>query len=199
MLSSAEAREAAKGSPLSFFHVSKPEIDLPEDTDPYSDAVYAKGAENFRKLIDQGALYQDEKACFYLYRQIMGEHSQTGLVAAASSQEYLDEIIKKHEFTRPDKENDRVRHIESLNAQTGPVFLTYKSRTELDQIFKAQSDKDPCVDFTAPDGVRHTAWTIDDDAVIEQIESLFGEIKTLYIDLDIDGVDTVRKSCPSLK
>jgi uncharacterized protein (DUF1015 family) len=90
-------------------------------------------------------------------------------------------VIKKHEFTRPDKENDRVRHIESLNAQTGPVFLTYKSRPELDKIFKEQSDKDPCVDFTAPDGVRHTAWTIDSDAVIEQIESLFGEIETLYI------------------
>lgn len=181
VLSSAEAREAAKGAPLSFFHVSKPEIDLPEDTDPYSDAVYAKGAENFQRLLTQGALYQDEKACFYLYRQIMGEHSQTGLVAAASSQEYLDEVIKKHEFTRPDKENDRVRHIESLNAQTGPVFLTYKSRPELDQIFKNQSDKDPCVDFTAPDGVRHTAWTIDNQAVIDQIESLFRKIKTLYI------------------
>ncbi len=181
VLSSAEARSAAEGHPLSFFHVSKPEIDLPEGTDPYSDEVYSKGAENFQNLISQGALYQDEKPCFYLYRQIMGNHSQTGLVAAASCQEYIDEVIKKHEFTRPDKENDRVRHIESLNAQTGPVFLTYRSNADLNRIFEEQSSKEPCVDITAPDGVRHTAWTIDDDQIIEQIEAGFGSISTLYI------------------
>ena len=111
----------------------------------------------------------------------MGTHSQTGLVAAASCQEYIDEVIKKHEFTRPDKENDRVRHIESLNAQTGPVFLAYRSQAELDRVFQEQSSKDACVDFTAPDGVRHTAWTIHDDAVIDQIKSSFENISTLYI------------------
>lgn len=181
VLSSSEARAAAAGHPLSFFHVSKPEIDLPEGTDPYSDEVYAKGAENFQNLLSQGALYQDEKPCYYLYRQIMGDHSQTGLVAAASCQEYLDEVIKKHEFTRPDKENDRVKHIESLNAQTGPVFLTYRSQPELDRVFKGQSDKEACVDITAPDGVRHTAWTINDAILIKQIESAFDNISTLYI------------------
>ncbi|MDB4717643.1 DUF1015 family protein [Verrucomicrobia bacterium] len=181
VLSSAEAREAAAGHPLSFFHVSKPEIDLPEGTDPYSDEVYSKGAENFQKLLSEGALYQDETACYYLYRQIMGDHSQTGIVAAASCQEYLDEIIKKHEFTRPDKENDRVRHIESLNAQTGPVFLTYRSNDVLNRIFEEQSSKEACVDITAPDGVRHTAWTISDEQVIHQIESSFEAISTLYI------------------
>ena len=181
VLSSSEARAAAAGHPLSFFHVSKPEIDLPEGTDPYSDEVYAKGAKNFQNLLSQGALYQDEKPCYYLYRQIMGDHSQTGLVAAASCQEYLDEVIKKHEFTRPDKENDRVKHIESLNAQTGPVFLTYRSQPELDRVFKGQSDKEACVDITAPDGVRHTAWTINDAIVIKQIESAFDNISTLYI------------------
>src|SRR6201996_7782347 len=127
VMSSDEAREMAAGNPLSFLHVSKPEIDLPPATDIYSAAVYAKGAENFQKLIAQGALKQDGQLCFYLYRQIMGKHAQVGLVAAASCEEYLKNIIKKHEFTRPDKEDDRVRHIETLNSQTGPVFLTYRA------------------------------------------------------------------------
>ena len=126
VMSSEEARAMAAGNPLSFLHVSKPEIDLPPGTDLYSPAVYAKGKENFAKLIADRALFQDSQPCFYLYRQIMGGHAQIGLVAAASCQEYLDGIIKKHEFTRPDKEDDRVRHIETLNSQTGPVFLTYK-------------------------------------------------------------------------
>src|SRR5512147_1118456 len=110
VMSSAEARQMADGNPLSFLHVSKPEIDLPPGTDLYSAPVYAKGAENFAALIAQGALKQDAQPAFSLYRQIMGGHAQTGLVAAASCQEYLDGIIKKHEFTRPDKEDDRVRH-----------------------------------------------------------------------------------------
>ncbi len=181
VLSSVEAQEAAAGRSMSFFHVSKPEIDLPSDTHPHADAVYAKGAENFQHLLQQGFLFQDESPCFYLYRQIMGEHSQTGLVAAASCQEYLDEIIKRHEFTRPDKENDRVRHIESLNAQTGPVFLTYRAQPELDRIFSSQSSHQPSVDFTASDGVRHTAWTVTEASVIQEIQKAFGEIPSLYI------------------
>src|SRR5208337_1480560 len=132
VMSSDEAREVACGNPLSFLHVSKPEIDLPGGTDIYSPEVYAKGAENFQKLISQGALQQDSQPCFYLYRQIMGKHSQVGLVAAASCEEYLANIIKKHELTRVDKEDDRVRHIEALNAQTGPVFLTYRASAALD-------------------------------------------------------------------
>ena len=127
VMSSDEARAIAAGNPLSFLHVSKPEIDLPPGTDVYAPEVYAKGRENFQKLIRDGALRQDAQPCFYLYRQIMGQHSQTGLVAAASCEEYLRGIIKKHELTRPDKEDDRVRHIEALNAQTGPVFLTYRA------------------------------------------------------------------------
>src|SRR5690606_34705128 len=118
--------------PLSFLHVSKPEIDLPKEVDIYAPEVYAKGQENFKRMIAQGALVQDAKAAFYLYRQVMGNHTQLGLVAAASCQEYLDGVIKKHEFTRPDKEDDRVRHIETLNSQTGPVFLTYKADAEID-------------------------------------------------------------------
>ncbi len=127
VLSSAEARALASGNSLSFLHVSKPEIDLPPGTDIYAPKVYAKGMENFQRLIADGALQQDAGPRFYLYRQVMGTHSQVGLVAVASCEEYLRGVIKKHELTRPDKEDDRVRHIETLNAQTGPVFLTYRA------------------------------------------------------------------------
>jgi uncharacterized protein (DUF1015 family) len=156
VMSSDEARVLAAGNPLSFLHVSKPEIDLPPDTDIYADAVYARGRENFERLITQGALRQDDQPCFYLYRQVMGTHAQVGLVAAASCQEYLDGSIKKHEFTRPDKEDDRVRHIEALNSQTGPVFLTYRAVPALNDLFEKVTAGTANVDFTAPDGVRHT-------------------------------------------
>src|SRR5215831_18195483 len=135
VMSSEEARQIAVGNPLSFLHVSKPEIDLPPGANVYAPEVYAKGKENFQRLIGQGALQQDTQPCFYLYRQIMGKHSQTGLVAAASCEEYLNGVIKKHELTRPDKEDDRVRHIEALNSQTGPVFLTYRANATLDDLF----------------------------------------------------------------
>lgn len=171
----------ARDNPFSFLHVSKPEIDLPRETDLYSPQVYAKGAENFSRLISQGALMQDASPAFYLYRQVMAKHSQIGLVAAASAQEYLDGIIKKHELTRPDKEDDRVRHIETLNSQTGPVFLTYKADPELDARFSGIAASAPANDFTAPDGVRHTAWVISDDATTRFIEERFARIPNLYI------------------
>jgi uncharacterized protein (DUF1015 family) len=181
VMSSEEARAIAAGNPLSFLHVSKPEIDLPPGTDVYSPAVYAKGKENFQKLISQCALKQDEQPHFYLYRQIMGRHSQTGLVAAASCEEYLRNIIKKHELTRPDKEDDRVRHIETLNSQTGPVFLTYKAVAEMDDYVKVKTSTEPAIDFTAKDGVRHTSWNISNTNEIAQIEKLFSKIPFLYI------------------
>lgn len=181
VMSSEEARVMAEGNPLSFLHVSKPEIDLPPNTDPYSDEVYKKGATNLQNLIDQGALYRDDKPKYYLYRQIMGSHSQVGLVAAASCQDYLDSTIKKHEFTRPDKENDRVRHIDSLNAQTGPVFLTYKSVEAVDRLFESVTSGSPAVDFTADDGVRHTAWVVEDQETIDSISNHFRNIPVLYI------------------
>ncbi len=181
VMSSEEARAMAAGNPLSFLHVSKPEIDLPPGTDLYSDAVYAKGKENFTQLISQGALKQDEQPCFYLYRQIMGGHAQIGLVAAASCEEYLNNIIKKHEFTRPDKEDDRVRHIETLNSQTGPVFLTYRAVTALDEFIAKRVAGKPEVDFTGKDGVRHTSWTVGDAEGIEFIAEQFAQIPYLYI------------------
>ncbi len=181
VMSSEEARAMAAGNPLSFLHVSKPEIDLPPGTDLYSPAVYAKGKENFARLIADGALSQDSQPCFYLYRQIMGGHAQTGLVAAASCQEYLDGIIKKHEFTRPDKEDDRVRHIETLNSQTGPVFLTYKAVAAMDEFVAKKTAGTPDVDFTGKDGVRHTSWSVRDAAEIAFVAGQFAQIPFLYI------------------
>ena len=181
VMSSAEAREMAAGNPWSFLHVSKPEIDLPPATDLYAPAVYAKGKENFDRLRAQGALRQDQMPCFYLYRQIMGRHSQLGLVAVASCEEYLRNQIKKHELTRPDKEDDRVRHIEALDSQTGPVFLTYRAVGALDELLRSRAEGAADIDFTAPDGVRHTAWVISSAAEIARIEELFGKAPALYI------------------
>ena len=192
VMSSDEARAMAADNPLSFLHVSKPEIDLPPGTDLYSPPVYAKGQENFARLISQGALKQDAQPCFYLYRQIMstlrsaatedgGGHAQVGLVAAASCEEYLQNIIKKHEFTRPDKEDDRVRHIEALNSQTGPVFLTYRAVAALDEFVAKKIAGPPDVDFTGKDGVRHTSWSVSDGESIRFIEGEFARIPFLYI------------------
>jgi len=181
VMSSDEAREIAAGNPLSFLHVSKPEIDLPRETPLDAPEVYAKGKENFQKLISQRALRQDGQPWFYLYRQIMGRHSQIGLAAAASCEEYLRGIIKKHELTRPDKEDDRVRHIETLNSQTGPVFLTYQAVAEMDDYVHDRTKKTPDVDFTAKDSVRHSSWTISEPKEIQLIEKLFAKIPFLYI------------------
>ncbi len=181
VMSSAEARQAARGNPLSFLHVSKPEIDLPENIDPYDARVYAKGRESFSRLRTEGALQQEVKPCFYFYRQIMGRHQQTGLVAAASCEDYLRGIIKKHEFTRPDKEDDRVRHIEALEAQTGPVFLVYRAVAQMDEIAAAQTAQPPDTDFTAPDGIRHTSWTVRDPAALAAISAAFAAMPSLYI------------------
>jgi uncharacterized protein (DUF1015 family) len=181
VMSSDEARAMAAGNPLSFLHVSKPEIDLPASANLYSPEVYAKGKENFQSLIAQGALRQESKPCFYLYRQIMGKHTQVGFVAVASCEEYLKGIIKKHELTRPDKEDDRVRHIETLNSQTGPVFLTYRAQVALDEFIAKKITEQSDVDFTAKDGVRHTSWVVNDPAQIQFIETEFARIPALYI------------------
>ena len=181
VLSSEEARKIAAGNPLSFFHVSKPEVDLPPATDPYSLEVYAKGKANFLKLIGQGSLRQDPQPCFYLYRQVMGRHQQVGLVAVASCEDYLRGSIKKHELTRPDKEDDRVRHIEALESQTGPVFLAYRARPTLDELVNRQTARPPQIDFTASDGVRHTAWAIAEVSEIGLIRNEFAATGSLYI------------------
>ena len=181
VLNSAEARERAKGRPWSFLHISKAEIDLPEDTDPYDPAVYAKSAENLQKMLDEGILIREDKDCYYVYRLIMDEHSQVGLVAAASVKDYDSNRIRKHEYTRPAKEDDRVRQIEALNAQTGPVLLAYKSQADVDNILQDTTQQPPLVDVTADDGVQHTFWVIDDDATIQSLTHAFDAMPAIYI------------------
>ena len=181
VMSSEEARRMAAGNPLSFLHVSKPEIDLPPGTDLYAAEVYAKGKENFAKLVSQGALKRESQPRFYLYRQVMDKHSQVGLVAVASCEEYLQGVIKKHELTRPDKEDDRTRHIETLNSQTGPVFLTYRAMPTLDELVTKTIAGTPDTGFTAADGVQHTSWSIGDRATIRRIEQEFSRVPFLYI------------------
>jgi uncharacterized protein (DUF1015 family) len=181
VMSTDEAREIARNNARSFLHVSKPEIDLPRGIDPHLPSVYETGAANFQNLISDGVLRSEAMAAFYLYRQVMGEHTQVGLVAAASVEEYLANVIRKHEFTRPDKEDDRVRHINALNSQTGPVFLTYRAEHTIDEFVVKRTAEPPVVDFTANDGVRHSSWTVDDSAGVQFIEQAFSRIANLYI------------------
>ena len=181
VLNSAEARERASGRPWSFLHISKAEIDLPEDTDPYDPAVYAKSAENLQKMLDEGILMREDKDCYYVYRLVMDGHAQTGLVAVASVADYDSNRVRKHEYTRPAKEDDRVRQIEALNAQTGPVLLAYKSEPTLDAILEAVTQTTPLVDVTADDGVQHTFWVIDDDETINKLTVGFDAMEAIYI------------------
>jgi uncharacterized protein (DUF1015 family) len=181
VLSSAEARVRAAGRPWSFLHISKPEIDLPETTDLHAEGVYARASANLQQMLQQGVLVRDDTPCYYIYRMVMGEHSQTGLVVAASVADYDSNRIRKHEFTRPDKEDDRVRQIEALNAQTGPVLLAYKSQEQADALLAAAAAGVPDVDLTADDGIRHALWVVRDSAIIEQITTSFDAMEALYI------------------
>ncbi len=182
VLNSTEARERASGKPWSFLHISKPEIDLPPEISPYDDAVYAKGLENFEAMRNEGILVQDDKPLYYLYRLIMGQHQQIGLVAVASVIDYDSNRIRKHEFTRPDKEDDRVKQVDTLNAQTGPVFLTYRHHPTIDQLVnRITTTTDPAVDITADDKVRHTLWLVTDDSDIQTITATFDQMPAIYI------------------
>jgi uncharacterized protein (DUF1015 family) len=173
-----EARALAAGSPLSFLHVSRPEIDLPEGTDIYADEVYEKARENFERMRADGTLVVEEEPSLYVYRLVMGGHTQTGVAAAFSVDEYDGGLIRKHERTRPDKENDRTRHVLTLRAQTGPVFLTYRADRRVDALVEAETKRAPLYDFEAPDGVRHTIWRAEAG---EQLARCFAEVPALYI------------------
>jgi len=181
VLSSAEARVRAAGRPWSFLHISKPEIDLPETVDPHAQEVYARASANLQQMLQQGVLVRDDAPCYYIYRMVMGEHSQTGLVVAASVADYDSNRIRKHEYTRPDKEDDRVRQIEALNAQTGPVLLAYKSQERVDALLAAIAEGVPDVDLTADDGIRHALWVVRDNTIIGQITTAFDAMEALYI------------------
>jgi len=185
VLSAEEARRLVHGNgihrPNSFLHISKAEIDLPPEIDPYSPQVYAKSRENFDRLLREGVLKQDDAPGYYAYRLVMGGHSQTGLVAIASVAAYNANRIRKHEFTRPDKEDDRVRQIEALNAQTGPVLLAHPDAPDVDAILANISAGEPDADVTAADGIRHTLWTLRDEAVLQRLTFAFDAMPALYI------------------
>jgi len=181
VLDSNEAREMAKGNPYSFLHVNKPEIDLDPEIDLYDERVYQKAAENLGKLRHEGVVFQDDNPNFYIYRQKMGNHVQTGLVACASVDEYEKNIIKKHELTRQDKEDDRVKHMRALNAQVGPVFLTYKADAKIDALVLRIAGGEPTYDFQSGDGVYHTLWKVEEERTIAEIINLFEAVDFLYV------------------
>ncbi len=173
VLNSDEAREEVKGNPWSFLHVVKPEVDLPEDTDLHSDLVYNKGKENLQKLIAEGYFVQDELESLYIYGQTMFGKTQYGIVACAAVDDYLKDIIKKHELTRPDKEEDRMNHIRVTNFNAEPVFFAYPDHAQLDSIVERVVGGEAEYDFTTDDGVGHHFWVISDKALIRQIEEFF--------------------------
>ncbi|NNJ92735.1 MAG: DUF1015 domain-containing protein [Gammaproteobacteria bacterium] len=181
VMNAAEAREMVEGRPWSFLHISRPEVDLPVETDPYSGAVYAKAAENLQNMISEGVLVRDPADSYYVYRLTMGSHVQTGLVAAASVEAYDADRIKKHEFTRPVKEDDRVRQVEALNAQTGPVFLVYKANQVVDELLKSVSSNPADVDVTAKDGVRHEIWVMSDTDQVSTLTDAFDAMEAIYV------------------
>ena len=184
VINSVEARRMVSGNEYSFLHITKPEVDLPVDTDLYDDVVYETASENLRRFMEKGWLKKDASPCYYIYRQQMGEHVQTGLVTAASVDDYEKDIIKKHEFTRQDKEDDRTRHVYALNANTGPVFLTYTAKESLDSfVSRYTREHTPVYDFTSSDmaQVRHTFWVVSDEGSINKIRQEFREIPVLYV------------------
>jgi uncharacterized protein (DUF1015 family) len=180
VVSTPEARQLAAGNPLSFLHVSRPEIDLPDGTDPYSDAVYEKAAENFARLKRDAPLSPESEPSLYIYRLRMGSHEQTGIAGCCSLDEYDSGVIRKHERTRRDKEDDRTRHMVTIAAQTGPVFLTYRGRSEINAIVEQSKSGDPLFDFTAPDGIAHAVWRIGGQAAGRLAEQ-FRPAPLLYI------------------
>jgi uncharacterized protein (DUF1015 family) len=181
VMNAAEARTMAQGRPCSFLHVSRPEIDLPEGSDPSAPAAYAKAREKFLALQQQGLLLRDATPGFYVYRMTQGAHSQTGLAAIASVAAYRDGRIKKHELTRPAKEDDRVRHIEALDAQTGPVFLIHRAEATIAQQLAKHTSGTPAIDVRADDGVTHQIWPIQDSDAIESLRSAYDALGALYI------------------
>lgn len=180
VVDTAEAAQLAAGNPISFLHVIRPEIDLPEGTDPHTDEVYEQGCKAYRQLIADGVLARDDEPALFAYRQIMNGHAQLGVMGCASVDEYDDDAIKKHEKTRPDKEDDRVRHLLSLPAHSEPVFLAYRDEPAIDAVVARIAAGEPLYDFTAADGVQHTVWRAD-DAAARELETAFTAVPALYV------------------
>ena len=176
-----EAREEVKREPYSFLKIDRAETQLEPDIDLYSEKVYQQAGAVLQQMIEAGEFVKEKKPCFYLYELTWKGRSQTGLGCCVSVKEYEEQVIKKHENTRVDKEDDRVRHVEACNAQTGPVFLAYRSVEEADRIISEEKGKNPIYDFTATDGIRHRMWVISDDVVIEKIQNVFQKVESFYI------------------
>ncbi len=181
VMSSDEAREMVKGNPYSFLHIDKAEIDLDKSIDIYDERVYAKASENLKKFESDGVYINDDDKKYYFYRQVMDGRAQTGIVGCASIDDYIENRIKKHEFTRADKEIDRIKHVDTCSAHTGPIFLAYKACKALDEIIKEETDKAPLYDFVSEDGIRHTVWRASDMSVDERIKNAFSSLDALYI------------------
>ena len=181
VMNSEEAREKVKELPYSFLHVDKAEIDLPVGTDIYSDAVYAKAAENLKKLMSDGICVLDSKKNLYIYRQTMGDVVQTGVVGCASVDDYLNGVIKRHELTRADKEEDRIRHVDTCDANTGPIFLAYREKAEINAVLDKYTALAPEYDFISDGGVRNEVWVVEDEADIKTLVDGFARIPSLYI------------------
>ena len=182
VMSSAEAREMVKGKPWSFLHVDRGEVDLDPSIGIYDRRVYEKAAENLERMLSEGINVRESAPVYYIYRQIMDGRSQAGLVGCASIDDYNNNVIKKHELTRADKEEDRIRHVDTLNANTGPIFLTFRDTIGLRAITeKWMKEHEPLYDFTASDGIRHTVWVIDDADLESDIQEKLGDVPSFYI------------------
>jgi len=181
VLSSEEARELVMGNPHSFLHVVKPEVDLPAGTDLYSQPVYDKAKENFEKFIKEGILIKEKSPKLYIYRQTMEGRAQYGIVGCVSVEDYNNGIIKKHEFTRKDKEIDRTKHVDITSANAGPVLFAYRAKDSIDRLVAKAATKEPVYDFTASDGIGHTVWIIEDDSISNKLIKEFEEIDYFYI------------------
>ena len=182
VMNSDEAREMVKGNPYSFLHVDKAEIDLDPSIDHYDKKVYEKANETMRKMISEGTFIQDDKDSFYIYKQVMDGRAQIGLVGCTSIDDYINDIIKKHEHTRADKEQDRINHVDYTNANTGPIFLTYRAKDAVNEIINNwMKDNNPIYDFISEDGIGHTVWHIDNADLNKKLTEEFDGIDYLYI------------------
>lgn len=181
VLNSEEARELVKDNPYSFLHVVKPEVDLPEGIDLYSEQVYKKARENYNKFVTKGTLIQEDRPKLYIYRQTMQLQEQYGIVGCVSVDDYNNDVIKKHEHTRAKKEADRMKHVDVTNANAGPVFLTYRAKKAIDGLVTRVVSNLPSYDFVAPDGIGHTVWIVEDDAIGDEIIKEFANIDYLYV------------------
>lgn len=179
VMNSEEARQKVEGNPYSFIHVDKAEVDLPKDTYLYSDEVYAKAAENLKKLED--VCLTEDAPRYYIYRQVMGNIVQTGIVGTASVDDYINNVIKKHELTRADKEEDRIRHVDTCDANTGPIFLAYKKNSDISEVIAKYTEKTPEYDFVSEGDVKNTVWVVDEDEDIAKLLNAFSKVESLYI------------------